>query len=153
MTINNQMTQSEMIELNLQLLENERIDTKNKHTLYKLLPHYVSYVDNEHILFFNKYYEVVLDFSNYNSQSFFNQFNKIENEDYYKEAENFDYLFIEAVLPDTSIYFYNSFETILNKKYHSDYIKRVRKFIELLNENKCIKENDMKYFRLKTNYY
>ena len=154
MTLNNERTQPEMVESNLKLLEKGRIDLKDEHTLYKLLPKYVKQIDDENVLFFNKFDEVLLDYSNSNPQSFFNIFNIEEDEEYYKEPKNFDYLFIEAcITDDNSIYLYNSFETILDKQYHNDYVNRVRKCIELITIHKCIKKDDMQYFRLKTNYY
>ena len=148
MTLNNERTQLEMVESNLKLLEKGRIDLKDEHTLYKLLPKYVKQVDDENVLFFNKFHEVLLDFDNIASI-----LTQVVEEEYYKEPKNFDYLFIKASITDNSIYLYNSFETILDKQYHNDYVNRVRKCIELITIHKCIKKDDMLDFRLKTNYY
>ena len=127
MTINNYMTQPEMVEAHLELLENGRIDFSDHHTLNTLFPYCVKKVTDNEVLFFNKNGEVIIDFLN--DFFYIEGFNEIEDKDFYRKPENFDYLFIEFKMQEDIIFF---FDEKLSKKDISKYLKKVRAFLALL---------------------
>ena len=128
MTINNYMTQPEMVEAHLELLENGRIDFSDIHTLNTLLPYCVKKVTDKEVLFFNKNGEVIIDFLN--DFFYIEGFNEIDDIDFYRKPENFDYLFIEFKMQEDIIFF---FDEKLSKKDISKYLQKVRTFLALLS--------------------
>ena len=127
MTINNYMTQPEMVEAHLEFLENGRIDFSDKHTLNTLFPHHVKKVTANEVLFFNKNGEVIIDFLN--DFFYIEEFNKMVDKDFYKKPENFDYLFIEFKMEEDIIFFYDE---KLTKRDIPKYLQKVRAFLALL---------------------
>lgn len=130
MTINDYMTQPERVEFHLQLLENGKIDFNDKDTLDTLLPYYVKKVTDTEVLFFNKNGEVIIDFFNdFFYISNIEGFNEIEDKNFYRKPENFDYLFIEYKMEEDIIYF---FDKKPSKKDIPKYLQKVRAFFTLL---------------------
>lgn len=127
MTINNYMTQPEMVEAHLELLENGRIDFSDERTFNTLLPYYVMKISETKVLFFNKYDEVIIDFLN--DFFYIEGFNEIKDKDFYRKSENFDYLFIEFKMEENIVYLY---EKRITKRSVSKYLKKVRAFLTLL---------------------
>ena len=127
MTINNYMTQPEMVESHLRLLENLRIDFSDERTLNTLLPYYVMKISETKVLFFNKYDEVIIDFLN--DFFYIEGFNEIKDKDFYRKSENFDYLFIEYKMEENIVYFYKK---RITKRSISKYLQKVRAFLALL---------------------
>lgn len=127
MTINNYMTQPEMVEAHLELLENGRIDFSDERTLNTLLPYYVMKISETKVLFFNKYDEVIIDFLN--DFFYIEGFNEIKDKDFYRKSENFDYLFIEFKMEENIVYFYKK---RITKRSISKYLQKVRAFLALL---------------------
>ena len=127
MTTNNYMTQPEMVEAHLELLENGRIDFSDSHTLNTLLPHYAKKVTDNEVLFFNKNGEVIIDFLN--DFFYIESFNEIEDKDFYRKSENFDYLFIEFKMEEDIVFFYDE---KLTKRDIPKYLQKVRAFLALL---------------------
>lgn len=127
MTTNNYMTQPEMVETHLEFLENGRIDFSDKHTLNTLFPYCVKKVTANEVLFFNKNGEVIIDFLN--DFFYIEGFNEIEDKDFYRKSENFDYLFIEFKMEEDIIFF---FDEKLSKRDISKYLQKVRAFLALL---------------------
>lgn len=127
MTINNYMTQPEMVESHLRLLENLRIDFSDERTLNTLLPYYVMKISETKVLFFNKYDEVIIDFLN--DFFYIEGFNEIKDKDFYRKSENFDYLFIEFKMEENIVYFYKK---RITKRSISKYLQKVRAFLALL---------------------
>ena len=127
MTINNYITQPEMVESHLRLLENLRIDFSDERTLNTLLPYYVMKISETKVLFFNKYDEVIIDFLN--DFFYIEGFNEIKDKDFYRKSENFDYLFIEFKMEENIVYFYKK---RITKRSISKYLQKVRAFLALL---------------------
>ncbi|MEV9499955.1 hypothetical protein [Aliarcobacter butzleri] len=127
MTINNYMTQPEMVDAHLELLENGRIDFSDKHTLNTLLPHYVKKVTANEVLFFNKNGEVIIDFLN--DFLYIEGVNEIEDKNFYRKSRNFDYLFIAHKMEEDIVYFY---EKRITKRSVPKYLEKVRTFLALL---------------------
>lgn len=127
MTINNYTPQPEMVEAHLELLENGRIDFSDECTLNTLLPYYVMKISETKVLFFNKYDEVIIDFLN--DFFYIEGFNEIEDKDFYRRSENFDYLFIEFKMEENIVYFYKK---RITKRSISKYLQKVRDFLALL---------------------
>ena len=127
MTINNYMTQPEMVESHLRLLENLRIDFSDERTFNTLLPYYVMKISETKVLFFNKYDEVIIDFLN--DFFYIEGFNEIKDKDFYRKSENFDYLFIEFKMEENIVYFYKK---RITKRSISKYLQKVRAFLALL---------------------
>ncbi|MCT7581449.1 hypothetical protein [Aliarcobacter butzleri] len=128
MTINNYMTQPEMIESYLQLLENGKMNFDN-HTLNTLLPYCVKKVTTNEVLFFNKNGEVIIDFLN--DLFYIEGFNKINDIDFYRKPENFDYLFSKYKMEESIVYFY---EKRITKRSVTKYLQTVRAFLALLSK-------------------
>ncbi len=127
MTTNTFNTQSELIEYNLQLLENGKIDFSDEHTLCTLLPHSVKQVSENGILFFNKNGEVIIDF-------LYDNFYKLDinteyDKNFYRKPKNFDYIFTEYKMSEEILYFYDE---NLSKIDIAKYIEKVRAFLALL---------------------
>lgn len=127
MTTNNYMTQPFLVKAHLELLENGRIDFSDKHTLNTLLPHYAKKVTTNEVLFFNKNGEVIIDFLN--DFFYIEGFNEIEDKNFYRKSENFDYLFIEFKMEEDIVFFYDE---KLTKRDILKYLQKVRAFLALL---------------------
>ncbi|QEZ88357.1 hypothetical protein ACIB15232_0160 [Aliarcobacter cibarius] len=127
MTINNYMTQPEMVEAHLEFLENGRIDFSDKYTLNTLFPYCVKKVTDNEVLFFNKNGEVIIDFLN--DLFYIEDFNKINDIDFYRKPENFDYLFIKFKMQEDIIFL---FDEKLTKRDIPKYLQKVRAFLALL---------------------
>ncbi len=127
MTINDYMTQPQRIEFHLKLLENGRIDFSDNHTLNTLFPYCVKRVTDNEVLFFNKNSEVIIDFLN--DFFYLEGFNEIDDIDFYKKPENFDYLFSKFKMEEDIIFF---FDEKLSKRDIPKYLQKVRAFLALL---------------------
>lgn len=127
MILNDKMTQPERVAFHLDLLEKEKIDFGDKDTLYTLLPHYVIKVANNKILFFNKYGDVIIDFLH--DYFYTENFNTVEDKNFYKKASNFDCIFIEYKMNENIVYFFNE---KLTKKGIPKYLQKVKNFLSLL---------------------
>ena len=79
--------------------------------------------------FYNRYDEVILDFLN--DFFYIEGFNEIEDKDFYRKSENFDYLFIEFKMEEDIIYF---FDEKLLKRDISKYLQKVKDFLALLSK-------------------
>ena len=95
--------------------------------LSTLLPHYAKKVTTNEAWFFNKNGEVIIDFLN--DFFYIEGFNEIEDKNFYRKSENFDYLFIKFKMEEDIIFFYDE---KLTKRDIPKYLQKVRAFLALL---------------------
>ncbi len=109
-------------------------------TLKESLPHYVVKINEETFLFMNRFDEVII-FRPPSADS-----KSRENLKDLKDLENFKYQGFKGKLNSKKYYFYNKKESLCNFKDKSIYVKRVKKFFELISTKGIIESHDERFF-------
>lgn len=130
--------QIEHIKKTINELENKLI-SKNQ---YRIQLPYCIQINNNKALFYNRDYEIITD------DTFdIRQRNKLKDEYYYKNSNNFDFAFVVKT-NEFSYIFYNDVSSILKGKNIPKYIENLRFIIKLLENKEILPENDKAFYTL-----
>lgn len=123
----------------IQELENGYI-SKNEYR--QMLPYCIK-INNQRGLFFNREYEVITD-----DYPLLKKQNKSENENYYKEFDNFDFNFTFNVKSNCQSYqLYNGDSiTLKSDKNIVRYVKNMKILIQKIENNEELPNNDYEFY-------
>lgn len=123
----------------IQELENSYI-SKNEYR--QMLP-YCLKINNQRGLFFNREYEVITD-----DYPLLKKQNKSENENYYKEIDNFDFNFTFNVKSNCQSYQLYNGDSITLKSDENifRYVKNMKILIQKIENNEELPNNDYEFY-------